>query len=107
MNTEETKQVVGFGGGPTRPERSMVAWFRDNVLALLLIVISGIGTYTIAEKRLTVLEIKVNTYERQAAKTEEVIDNNTRALNKIAVIFATVDGKLETFGLRLTRLEEK
>ena len=53
------------------------------------------------------LEIKVATYERQAAKTEDVIDNNTTALNKIAVIFATVDGKLETFGMRLTRLEGK
>lgn len=107
MNTEETKQVVGCGGGPTRPEKSMLAWFRDNVLALLLIVISGIGTYTIAEKRLTVLEIKVAAYERQAVKTEDVIDNNTTALNKIAVIFAKVDGKLETFGVRLAQLEGK
>jgi hypothetical protein len=90
-----------------RPEKSVVGWFKDNVLALLLICVSGVGTYTLAVNRITVLEVKVEQQERQAIRTEDVIQNNTDALNKIAVIFARINGKMDTFNVRIASLEDK
>ena len=107
-------KVVPSRNQPMRPERTMTQWFKDNVLALLLVSASVVGTYTIAADRITTLEVKlvsiIDTVEQQvkrAEKTDNVIENNTKALNKIAVLFARVDGKLDTFDLRIKHLEDR
>lgn len=144
MDKERSEQVVGKGI-PTRPERSMLDWFKDNVLALLLITASAVSTYTLAEGRITALEVKLkdgksvderilteirsikndsieslvtsnNRYaelshtakaqKEQAARSEKVITNNTIALNRIGVLFAKIDGKLDNYEIRIERLEE-
>lgn len=93
------------GVTPLQQEKSMLTWFKDNVLALILIIVSGIGYYSLALNRITVLEVKVKQQETRSEKTDVIIENNTTALNKIAIIFAKMDGKLETFEFRLHKLE--
>ena len=83
----------------------MVTWLKDNVLALLLIGATGVGVYTLSISRITVLEVKVAQQEERSQKTDDVIRNNTIALTKISVLFARIDGKLDTFDYRLIALE--
>lgn len=83
----------------------MVMWLKDNVLALLLIGATGVSAYTLSVSRITVLEVKVNQQEERSIKTDRIIENNTVALTKISVLFARIDGKLDTFEFRVKELE--
>jgi len=85
----------------------MVMWLRDNVLALLLIGATGVGAYTLSVGRITVLEVKVAAQEARSIKTDRIIENNTTALTKIAVLFAKIDGTLDTFEFRVHELERQ
>jgi hypothetical protein len=85
---------------------SMVTWLKDNVLALLLIAITGVGAYSLSISRIAVLEVKVDKQETDNVKTDKIIENNTAALNKIYVLFATEAGKREQYEYRLEVLEK-
>lgn len=130
---------------PTMNERkTMITWFRENLLAIIVIIISGIGTYTLAVNRIAILETQVieiksvnqqvltevkylqnksseielissernirltkslEAQQERSTRNDKVIENNTTALNKIAVIFAKVNTKLENYDRRLNHLE--
>lgn len=87
-------------------EKSMMTWLKDNMLALLVVVATAVGAYTLAVSRIAVLEVKVEEQEKQTVKTDLIIENNTTALNKISVIFAEMNGKLDTFDVRISDLEK-
>lgn len=84
----------------------MVMWLKDNVLALLLICTAGVSAYTLSVSRIAVLEVKVAKQEERSIKTDMIIENNTTALTKISVLFARIDGKLDTFEFRVHELEK-
>lgn len=85
----------------------MVTWFKDNVLALLLIGATAVGAYNLSINRIIVLEVKVKQQEDRSLKTDRIIENNTLALTKISVLLARGNGKMDTFEYRVAELERR